>query len=168
MPHSLRLLTTGDLAQFRELHRLGLAESADAFVESESEDAERPDAEVAAILARGETWGAFDGERLQAKVGIEKSPGRMVAHTCWLRGLYLHPSARGSGLAQTLVQRALAHARASRTRLFLLWVTDENQRAKSFYKSLGFMEIGRVPGGLNIAGRDIDDVLMCLKGEASD
>ncbi|MGH6951808.1 MAG: GNAT family N-acetyltransferase, partial [Vitreimonas sp.] len=58
----VRQLTLDDLAAYRALHRHGLCEAPDAFVETPANDAARPDATVRAMLERGEGWGAFDGE----------------------------------------------------------------------------------------------------------
>lgn len=159
----IRKLTVDDLAAFRDLHRMGLSESPDAFVESLGENAAQTDEEVFATLSRGEGWGAFQGDRLVAKFTIDTLPYAMVAHTRWIHGLYAAPEARGAArVAERLLQAALEDARGQGVTRVLLWMNDTNARAGAFYKRLGFTEIGRVPSGLNLDGRLVDDVLMCL------
>lgn len=158
----VRRLTADDLAAYRALHRLGLAEPGGAFVQSVEEDATIPDAEVAAMLTRGEGWGAFTGERLDAKLTIDTLPFGVLAHTRWVHAMYARPEARGNGAAAALVQAAIENARSEGATRFLLWVAAENQRARRFYEKLGFREAGRIPGGLVVQGRHMDDVMMCL------
>lgn len=93
----VRLLTVDDLGAYRALHRFALREAAQAFVETLADDARRPDAAVAEMLARGEGWGLFDGERLVGKLVLDAMPYECLAHTRWLHAIYLHPDARGRG-----------------------------------------------------------------------
>lgn len=155
----IRVLAAADLAAYRALHRLGVAE---AFVESLDEDASHPDAEIAEILARGEAWGGFVAGQLRAKLTIDRLPYSVLAHTRWIHALYAHPDARGSGLAKRLVLAAIADARCAGATRFMLWVSAENPRARRSYENIGLREAGRIPGGLFQDGRFIDDVLMCL------
>jgi RimJ/RimL family protein N-acetyltransferase len=158
----VRRLTVDDLAAYRALHRLGLAEGSGAFVESLEEDAARPDAALIAMLARGEGWGAFQDGRLDAKLTIDHVPYAVLAHTRWLHAMYARPEARGSGAAAALVRTVIDDARRAGAIRFMLWVSAENERARRFYETLGFRESGRVPAGIRSKGRYIDDVMMCL------
>ena len=107
----VRQLTADDLAIYRALHRVGLSEAPGAFVETLANDAARPDSVVAAMLARGEGWGLFDGERLVGKLVIDAPPYDCLAHTRWLHAVYLHPDARGAGAGAALMQAAITDAR---------------------------------------------------------
>ncbi len=156
-------LTPDDLAPYRGLHRIGLSENSAAFVEAVAEDASRPDADIVAMLARGEAWGAFVDNKLVAKLTIDRLPHDVLAHTRWIHGLYAHPHARGSGLAKRLVLAAIADARLAGATRFMLWVNAENPRARAFYEGIGFREAGRIPGGLRLDRRFVDDVMMCLE-----
>ena len=161
----VRKLTIDDLDAYRALHRHGLEHSPDSFVETIEYDTARPDAEIAAILKRGEGWGAFAGERLLGKLVIDCLPFPMLAHTRWLHVIYVHPDARGTGAGASLVRAAIDEARAAGAFRFLLWVNDENKAARRFYEKLGFEEIGRVDQGLAAGASYVDDVLMQLKTE---
>lgn len=159
----VRQLSVGDLDAYRALHRFGLSEAPHAFVETLANDAARPDGVVRAMLERGEGWGAFDGERLVGKCVIDGLPYDCLAHTRWLHAIYLHPHARRGGVGAVLVGAAIAHVRAQGATRVALWVNDENAPARRMYERLGFVETGRVPGGICVGEGYVDDVLMTLK-----
>ncbi|MGE0597042.1 MAG: N-acetyltransferase family protein [Hyphomonadaceae bacterium] len=161
---TVRKLTPDDLTAYRALHREALGEPGSlGFVQNLEEDARVPDAEVAAMLARGEAWGAFKDGALVAKLTIDVLPFAVLAHTRWIHAMYASPAARGTGAARALVEAAIADARAVGALRIMLWVNAENPRARGFYGALGFREAGRIPEGLNIGGRWMDDIMMCLK-----
>lgn len=66
-----------------------------------------------------------------------------------LRQLYLRHQLRGSGLAQCLLDCAVAASRARHKSELLLTVLQDNHRARRFYARNGFVEIGtrRFPVG---------------------
>lgn len=157
----VRRLTVADLRSYRELHRFGITEAPLGFVDVLETDAARPDAEVAAMLERGEGWGAFDGERLVGKLTIDALPYPSLAHTFWVHAVYVHPDARGTGVSSALMEAAVAAAAAKGARRIALWVNEANAPARRLYERLGFREIGRIPEGIRAGGRLVDDVLMC-------
>ena len=65
-PMQVRVLTVEDLGAYRALHRFGLREAPQAFVETLADDARRPDAAVAEMLARGEGWPGVEDQELLA------------------------------------------------------------------------------------------------------
>lgn len=159
----IRQLTVGDVAAYRALHRFGMLESPTGFVDVESTDNARPDAEVAAMLARGDGWGAFDGERLVGKLTIDALPYPSLSHTFWIHAVYLHPDARGSGVSGKLIRSAIDSAQARGARRIALWVNGVNFRARALYERIGFRQTGSIPGGIEVAGVLVDDVLMALE-----
>lgn len=114
------------------------------------------------MLARGEAWGAFDGDRLVGKFVFDCPPYPCFAHTRWVHAVYLHPDARGVGVAASLVSAALERARAEGVKTVGLWVHGKNMPARRLYERLGFQETGRVPHGIEVGGEIVDDVLMSL------
>ncbi|MBC7767792.1 MAG: GNAT family N-acetyltransferase [Phycisphaerales bacterium] len=158
----IRNLTPDDLGSYRDLHRFALTEAPLAFVETPANDAARPDSVLRDLLARGEGWGAFEGERLVGKLVIDSLPYDCLAHTRWVHAVYLHPDARGSGAGASLMQTAIEHAVARGARRIALWVNERNAPARRMYERLGFVETGRVPGGIRVGDAYVDDVLMCL------
>ena len=159
----VRKLSLAELGAYRALHRHGLEHDPDAFVETVAQDEARDDAEIAAILGRGEAWGVFDGDRLMGKLVIDRLPYAVMSHTRWLHAIYVHPDARGTGAGASLMVGAIEDAAANGARRFLLWVNDRNQTARRFYEKLGFEEIGRIDQGIAAGAHYVDDVLMQLK-----
>jgi len=159
----IRQLTTGDTAAYRELHRFGMIESPSGFVDVVETDAARTDAQVEAMLQRGDGWGAFDGDRLVAKLTIDALPYPSLARTFWIHAVYAHPEARGTGASGKLIQAAIDYARGKGARRIALWVNGVNAHAKGLYQRMGFRQTGRIPGGIQIAGEYVDDVLMTLE-----
>ena len=158
----VRALTAEDLRAYRELHRYGMTESPLGFVDVAATDAARPDTEVAAMLERGEGWGVFEGGRLIGKLTIDALPYPSLAHTFWVHAVYVHPDARGRGASTALLRAAIESAVAKGARRIALWVNAENGPARRCYERLGFQESGRIPHGICVDGRYVDDVLMYL------
>lgn len=161
----VRVLTVADLRAYRDLHRYGMSEAPLGFVDVAETDAARPDADVAAMLERGEAFGAFEGERLVGKLTVDALPYPSLAHTFWVHAVYVHPDARGSGASTALMQIAVEHARAKGARRVVLWVNEANTPARRFYERFGFREAGRIPQGIRAGEHFVDDVLMWLAVE---
>jgi len=132
------------------------------FVDVPETDAARPDAEVEAMLARGEGWGAFNGERLIGKLTVDALPYPSLAHTFWVHAVYVHPDARGSGASSALIRAAVEAARGQGGSRIALWVNGANKHARALYGRLGFLQTGRIPQGISVDGERVDDVLMVL------
>ena len=60
-----------------------------------------------------------------------------------LRQLYLADEAKGTGVADALMDWAIASARARGAHALFLTVYVENQRARAFYARYGFVDVGR-------------------------
>jgi len=159
----VRQLIVADLAAYRALHRFGIKESPHGFVDVEATDAKRLDADVEAMLARGDAWGAFDGERLVGKLTIDALPYPSLAHTWWVHAVYVHPDARGSGASGKLIRAAIAHAQRRGASRIALWVNGVNAHARGLYERMGFSQTGHIPGGIKVDGAYVDDVLMTLE-----
>jgi RimJ/RimL family protein N-acetyltransferase len=86
-----------------------------------------------------------------AKVWVAELDGEIVgvavyaradAETGELRALYVVPEAWGTGAAQELMSTALAAMRAGGQRQAILWVVEENARARRFYEREGWSPDG--------------------------
>lgn len=71
--------------------------------------------------------------------------------------------ARGLGIGKQLVRCCLAESGSMGLRLVKLYVFDTNSAARRFYERLGFVEVGRIPGGVFHNNRYKDDILMAKK-----
>jgi len=158
----VRQLTAADLAEYRALHRFGMNEYPSGYVDVAETDAARPDADVMAMLMRGEGFGVFEGERMVGKLVLDALPYPSLARTFWVHAVYVHPDARGAGASRTLLGGAIEAARAKGATRMALWVHGANPRARALYERVGFRETGRIPGGIVIEGRPADDILMSM------
>ena len=87
---------------------------------------------------------AEDGEGLAGFVKISDLEMPAEAGDCpiELRQLYLAERAKGSGAAQTLIEWAIAQARARGAKEMWLSVYVDNHRARRFYERYGFEDRG--------------------------
>ena len=84
-------------------------------------------------------WNYFFGERDGEVVGMA-SGGFNDSHpgTHWLFGMYVTPSARGTGVAGQLVEAVSEWARGEGAKSLYLHVTESVTRARAFYEKMGF------------------------------
>ena len=76
---------------------------------------------------------------LSLATGFPEEPG-----PGWhLVGMWVAPQHRGQGVADELVGAVCELARQSGAASVALWVTDVNDRARAFYRRLGFAPTGR-------------------------
>lgn len=82
-----------------------------------------------------------------------------MSHVAQL-GTFLLPEARGRGVGRALAERSLAFAREAGYEKIVIQVRGSNTRAQAFYRSLGFVECGRLSRQVRVAGTLDDEVLM--------
>jgi GNAT superfamily N-acetyltransferase len=61
----------------------------------------------------------------------------------WLEGLYVVPEWWGTGVGPQLHDRGLELLRSQGSERCLLWVLEDNLRARRFYERRGWLEDGR-------------------------
>jgi ribosomal protein S18 acetylase RimI-like enzyme len=87
----------------------------------------------------GAWWGAFEGERLLASMGLfTASPG-----LARFQNVKTHPDARGRGLAGTLVHRVSRYGFDELGAHTLVMVADPDYLAIRIYRSVGFADAER-------------------------
>lgn len=87
------------------------------------------------LIPSGGVWVASDGDLV---VGfVSAGPSREPDAASELYAIYLLPSHWGSGLAEPLATAALSGMTD-----VILWVLDDNPRARRFYERLGFVADG--------------------------
>lgn len=72
--------------------------------------------------------------------------------------LYVDPQAHGGGAGRALIGRAMGIARAEGYRGVLLWVLEENHRARAFYESAGLRADGTSRTDPAFLGNDAAEV----------
>jgi GNAT superfamily N-acetyltransferase len=88
---------------------------------------------------------AFDGDTLVGSGQLALSQRHNSPHRAELQKLFVGLASRGLGVGRTLVHTLHAAARQHGRTLILL-STRHQEPAEKFYKSLGYVEVGVVPG----------------------
>ena len=92
---------------------------------------------------------------------LEQGPFESMAHVAQI-GTFLSPEARGRGIGKLLFEQTRAFALAHGYAKFFIQVRGSNGHAQAFYKSLGFIDSGRLRAHVCIDGVFDDEVLMEL------
>jgi L-amino acid N-acyltransferase YncA len=86
-------------------------------------------------IPSGQVWVALSGDQV---VGFASAgPSRDADAAYELYAIYLLPTAWGTGLALPLAEAAIGSEQD-----VIVWVLDENERARRFYERLGFQADG--------------------------
>jgi ribosomal protein S18 acetylase RimI-like enzyme len=148
MDQEVRRIRADEWRQYRELRLEALQDSPLAFIEQYDESLTREDLfwqdriERNAAGAASSTFVAVDGDGFIGKAScfVETEITEYVsAHVV---GVYVTPRFRGRGVAEALLNAAIAWARevgAVRVRLFVL---ETNDRAAALYRRVGFVRTG--------------------------
>ncbi len=77
-------------------------------------------------------------------------------------GITLAPEARGQGIGKLLMSLIISEAqkKLSGLKIITLDCFANNEIALNLYRSLGFIEYGRLPKGLNYRGSFVNEVMM--------
>lgn len=87
----------------------------------------------------GAWWGAFDGDRLLASMGLFTASEGLAR----FQNVKTHPDARGRGLAGTLVHRVSRYGFEELGARTLVMVADPDYLAIRIYRSVGFADTER-------------------------
>ncbi len=108
---------------------------------------------------------AFSSDEPVGIMRLVRFRPRKMAHRATLVSVYVRKSERGTGIASSLLRATMDHATGLGVLQMELAVNAENSAALRFYKRQGFIEVGRIPGGVLDAAREIDDVIMVRRLE---
>jgi RimJ/RimL family protein N-acetyltransferase len=168
-PVVLRTLQQADTPAFRTLRLRALEESPSAFGADLQDERAMALGAMAARIAPGDNdgsgvLGAFDGDDLVAVAGLHRQHGAKNRHIAFIWSVYVAPGYRGTGLGRRLLQRTIDLAREiDGLRRVNLTVNASNAAAFDLYRSLGFVEYGRMPESLFVGGIFHDEILMTLE-----
>jgi ribosomal protein S18 acetylase RimI-like enzyme len=135
----VRLLTATDWQRLRAARLAALAEAPYAFASTLAREQQFTDQVWRERAGSGSTFGAWQGPAIAGlATGLPAEPG-----PGWdLVGMWVSPDCRGNGLADQLVDAVCDLARHSGAPSVTLWVTEVNDRARAFYRRLGFAPTG--------------------------
>lgn len=129
---------------------------------SAGEVASRERYEATSITGRNRIFGAFDDElNLVGVIGIIGNDRAKTRHRMDIWGMYVEPSARGTGTGRRLVDAAISHAHQVDGVLQVhLTVTSHNHAAIALYTRCGFQRYGREPRARMLPDGPVDEDLM--------
>ncbi len=134
---TVRALGVDDWEQYRSVRLTALHDSPEAFVATHDEEQAEPEEFWRARMERSTRLLAErDGRPVGiASVGVVDDDQPEASQ---LFGLWVHPEARGSGVATALVRAGARTAAESGKRQLLYWVGTDNGRAVAFASGFGF------------------------------
>jgi len=132
---------------YRQVRLTALAEAPDAFSSTlEHEQAFGEDIWRSRLGSpAAATFIAWrDGEPTGTATGKLDDPADeyAVPGSWQLVGMWVDPRSRGLGVADELVETVAGHARVEGAASLVLWVTEVNERARAFYRRMGFTPTG--------------------------
>ena len=146
----IALLSASDAPRYRALMLHAYEAAADAFTSTPEERAAEPDSwwvkRIADPKGLSMSFGAFGGKELIGTVTVEFSSKPKTRHKALIIGKFVLESARGQGVARSLLKAALAAAAARPEVLVVtLTATEGNRAALTLYESFGFKAFGVEP-----------------------
>jgi len=137
---TLRKLTIEDWQAMRAARLAALADAPSAFASNLAREEAFTDETWQERAASGRTFGAWrDGVIVGLATGFPEDPP-----TGWhLVGMWVAPQCRGQGVADQLVGAVCGLAKEAGAVSVTLWVADANDRARAFYRRLGFVPTGQ-------------------------
>jgi RimJ/RimL family protein N-acetyltransferase len=162
-PFTIRRLTPADASAYRDIRLEGLARHPDGFGSAWEDEVDQPLAWFEQRIANAAVFGGFpsDENDLAGVAGLMVPQGAKLRHKGVLVGMYVRPSARGTGMAAAIVQAVISHARTIVEEIQLT-VAPHNEAAQKLYRAAGFVEYAREPRSLKIDGKYHDSLLMTL------
>lgn len=105
---------------------------------------------------------AIVGEKIAGSVQLHLCMKENGSHRAEITKLMTHPAYRRKGIARSLMQRAEERARQE-GRTLLVLDTREGDPSNLLYRSLGFVEAGRIPAYAKNANGGLDTTVVYYK-----
>lgn len=141
MPVTVRLLARSEWPLWRDVTLRSLADSPDAFRPTLAESIDQPEE-----FWRGTVVPTVEHEHSDLWIAVNGDPvGKLFGRideeltTVCLGAMWVAPGLRGVGVGRRLVQAAEEWAKDRGVTRSELWVTEANQAAVDFYKSLDYL-----------------------------
>lgn len=133
----VRRLAADDWAELRDARLEALADAPYAFQSTLAREQQFTEQTWRDRASSASTFAAWDGDAI---VGL--ATGIDQGGDWHLVGMWVSPKLRGPGVAGRLVSAVCGLAPQSGATSVTLWVTEENARARAFYRRLGFVPTG--------------------------
>lgn len=158
---TIRPLENADAARFQALRLHAIDTSPTSILPTRDEEAARSLDEVVERIRPTRTqavFGAFDGNALIGITGVRREALAQASHKATIWGVFVDPSYRRQGIAQSLLDAATAHAaHAWHCMQLMLSVNAINASARRLYASQGFVRFGTEPRALVVDGCFYDE-----------
>jgi GNAT superfamily N-acetyltransferase len=136
----LRRAKLGDEAILRELRLQALSDAPEAFGSTLDKERARTTADWQRWMSPGVTFILYEPAGAQGMfAGLHDESDPAVVH---LMAMWVHPSIRGLGGADELVEAVIGWARSEGAKIVRLKVIQGNDRARRFYERMGFRPTG--------------------------
>ncbi len=136
----MRRAVLGDEAILRDLRLQALSEAPEAFGSTLERELARTNSDWRQWLSQGATFIMDAPDRAGMASGLPDATDPAVVH---LMAMWVHPTIRGSGAADALVEAVLAWAKSQGAAVVRLNVMQANHRARRLYERCGFRITGR-------------------------
>jgi len=156
MAHEVRRLTESDARAYRDIRLEALEAYPEAFQATYESAQDLPLEAFAVRMQMYALFGGFVDGELAGFLGFTPLRNPKIAHKGVMWGMFVQPTARGTGLAKAMVEAALDYARGHVEQVLISVITD-NGRARRFYEKMGFEPYGVEPRALKIAGKYYDE-----------
>ena len=156
----ISLLTSDDLAAWKEIRLESLERCPTAFLETPEHFLAKTDEQHFARFKSNDILGFKDAQgALLGTVGFYVELEERMQHRGQLWAVYVRPPHRGKGIASALMEAVMAHAKTKVSQVHLS-VETENHSAIALYKKHGFTIYGTEPKAVCVNGKYYDDHLM--------
>jgi ribosomal protein S18 acetylase RimI-like enzyme len=164
----IRLFTEQDAQMLWDLRMLALETDPWSFVDSPEElraiSVEEFATRLRADDAENFIVGAFEQQTAVGMVGCYQEVPLKRRHKAWIWGVFVKPAARGRGIARSLMQATIQHAKMiDGLDMVMLTVSVDQLAPRRLYESLGFRSIGVEPKGIKIGNQAHDEEHMVLE-----
>lgn len=159
---NIKLLTKEDWMIWKSFRLDSLKDSPESFGTSLDEDLNLLDADWQNSLIKSDIFGAFVDKTLVSCIGFYSLNSVKTRHRGVIWGTYVRPEYRKKGIASTLIQAVINHAKSHVIQLHLSCVTN-NLIAVALYQKHGFKIYGTEPRALKIGDTFLDEYLMILE-----
>jgi ribosomal protein S18 acetylase RimI-like enzyme len=150
------ILDSSNVLAYRELMLEAYEHAADAFTTTGAERRAEPESwwvkRIGSSSGSTTAFGAWDNQKLVGTVAIEYSVKPKTRHSALVLGMYVMPLYRSLGVGRSLMEAAVAAARARQEiSVLTLTLTEGNEPALRLYRSLGFEVWGIEPMAIRTA-----------------
>ncbi len=161
--HNLKIKKLGpyDWEIWKNFRLAALKNSPENFGSSYEEEFNWTDSDFQNSLIKSDVFGVFVDHELVSCAGFYSLNSLKTKHRGVIWGMYTKEKYRGQGIASSLIQKIINHAKSHVIQLHLTCVTS-NPEAIGLYQKHGFKIYGEEPNALKIENQYVNEYMMVL------